>query len=53
MAAPAIHASCAPSCGLGIVVHMAAEVPTYHVPKEKVDMLRGMMSETVEGLEGG
>lgn len=36
---------------LGMVLHLAAEVPTYHVPHEKVAVLEQMMDEAVHELD--
>ena len=37
---------------LGIVVHMAADVPTYHVPSDKVELLKQIMSDTMCDMGG-
>lgn len=36
---------------LGIIIHLAAEVPSYHIPTEKIAVLQRMMGEAVCDVE--
>jgi hypothetical protein len=37
---------------LGMIVHLAAETPTFHVPQHKIDVVRVLMSGAVEDVDG-
>ena len=36
---------------LGMIVHMAGTVPTFHVPQDKIEKLKGLLTETLSHLD--